>query len=61
MMRIPALVLAVAILIAALPLILKIDFALSSRRHRRALTEGGRLSLAAAAATVLFLIAARAR
>lgn len=60
-MRIPALVLAVFILIAALPLILRLDSALRSRQRGRALIELGRIALAAAAAAVLFLIAARAR
>ncbi|MGN7122888.1 hypothetical protein [Methylorubrum thiocyanatum] len=60
-MRIPALVLALVILIAALPLILRLDSALRSRHGGRAVFEAGRLALAAAAAAVLFLIAARAR
>ncbi|TFZ59343.1 hypothetical protein E4V01_07805 [Methylorubrum sp. Q1] len=60
-MRIPALVLAFVILIAALPLILRLDSALRSRQRGRALVEAGRIALAAAAASVLFLIAARAR
>lgn len=60
-MRIPALVLAVVILIAALPLILRLESALRSRHRGRALIEAGRVALAAAAATVLFMIAARAR
>ena len=60
-MRIPALVLAVIILIAALPLILRLDSALRSPQRGRALIEVGRIALAAAAAALLFLIAARAR
>ncbi len=60
-MRIPVLVLAVLILIAALPLILRIDSALRSGWRGRALVEAGRLTFAAAAAAVLFLIAARTR
>lgn len=60
-MRTLALVLAVVILIAALPLILRLESALSSRRRGRALIEGGRIVLAAGAAAVLFVIAVRAR
>ncbi|MEN3213582.1 hypothetical protein PUR23_26670 [Methylorubrum populi] len=60
-MRIVAFALAVLVLIAALPLIPRIDTALRSGRRGRALIEAGRISLAAAAAAVLLLIAVRAR
>ncbi len=60
-MRIAALVLAIPILIAALPLIPRLDSALRSGRRGQAAMEAWRIILAAAAAAVLFLIAARPR
>lgn len=60
-MRTVAVVLAVIILIVALPLIVRLESALHSRRRGRALIEGGRIALAAGAAAVLLLIAARTR
>ncbi|SOR29813.1 protein of unknown function [Methylorubrum extorquens] len=60
-MRTLAVALAVLLLIVALPLIPRIDFALTRHQRGRALFESGRLALAAAAAAVLLLIAARAR
>ena len=60
-MRIPAIVLAVVILIAALPLIPRLESALAAGRRGRAAFEAWRIGLAAAAIGALLVIAVRAR
>lgn len=56
-----AVILAVVLSIAALPLILRIDSALRAEDLRRAGREAVRLALAAAAVAVLVTIAGRSR
>lgn len=60
-MRTLACVLAVFLLLAAAPLIVRLDAALSAGRRSGVVIESARMILAALAATVLFLVAVRTR
>lgn len=60
-MHILTVVAAAVLVIAALPLLLRIDSALRSGQHGRAMVEACRLALAAAAIAVLVTLAVRAR
>ena len=60
-MRTASFLIATALMLAALPLILRIDSALRDGRRGRAAVEAGRLALAAAAIAVLMAFGGRAR